>query len=76
MRLETCDVDDSDAAPDRDLAADVLRALVERPRTRTDLRALLRVRNQRLGTMLEELREAGSVRRDAGVWLRVPVPVP
>ena len=65
-----------DAAPDRDLAADVLGALVERPRTRTDLRAQLRVRNERLTTVLEQLRHAGQVRRDAGVWITVPIPAP
>ena len=65
-----------DAAADRDLAADVLDALVERPRTRTDLRAQLRVRNERLGTVLDELRNAGRIQRDAGVWIAVPVPAP
>jgi len=74
VHLDICDDDATDAAPDRDLATDVLGALVDRPRTRTDLRALLRVRNQRLGNVLEQLREAGRVRRDAGVWLSVPVP--
>jgi len=76
VHLELSGDDDSNGAPDPDLAADVLRALVLRPRTRTDLRALLRVRNQRLGTVLQELRAARRIRRDAGVWLTVPVPPP
>jgi len=76
VHLEIGGDDPCDAAPDRDLAADVLGALVERPRTRTDLRAQLRVRNERLGTVLDELRNAGRIQRDAGVWIAVPVPVP
>ncbi|NOY91671.1 MAG: AAA family ATPase [Deltaproteobacteria bacterium] len=76
LHLEIGGDDGSDDAPDRDLAADVLEALAERPRTRTDLRAQLRVRNERLGSVLEELRHAGRIRRDAGVWIRVPVPAP
>ncbi len=76
MHLEISDVGASDAAPDRDLAADVLGALVDRPRTRTDLRAQLRVRNERLGAVLEQLRQAGRLQRDAGVWTTVPVPAP
>lgn len=74
VHLEISDDDNSDAAPDRNLAADVLDALVQRPRTRTDLRAQLRVRNERLGTVLEQLRHAGQVRRDAGVWTTVAIP--
>lgn len=76
VHLELSDTRGSDATPDRDLAADVLDALAERPRTRTDLRALLCVRNERLGTVLEQLQHAGEVRRDAGVWITVPVPAP
>jgi len=76
VHLEISGEHRSDAAPDRDLAADILGALVERPRTRTDLRAQLHVRNERLGTVLEQLRNAGRIQRDAGVWIAVPVPAP
>jgi len=76
VHLEISDEHHTDAAPDRDLAANVLCALVDQPRTRTDLRAQLRVRNERLGTVLEQLRHAGRVRRDAGVWISIPIPDP
>lgn len=76
LHLEIGGDDGSDATADRDLAADVLGALTERPRTRTDLRAQLRVRNERLGSVLERLRHAGRIRRDAGVWIPIPVPAP
>ncbi len=76
VHLETADVDYHDAAPDRDLTADVLSALADRPRTRTDLRAQLHVRNERLGTVLEQLTHQGQIRRLAGVWTTGPVPVP
>lgn len=76
LHLELTNADDHDAAPDRDLAVDVLAAIVERPRTRTDLRAQLRVRNQRLGTVLAQLEHLGRIRRLAGVWTAVPIPAP
>lgn len=76
VHLEISEDDSADAAGDRDLAADVLGALIEQPRTRTDLRAQLRVRNERLGTVLQQLQHAGRVRQDAGVWATVPVPAP
>jgi len=58
-----------------DLPAAVLRVLTDQPRTRTDLRAHLRVRNERLGLALEQLRDAGRVHRHGGLWRVVPVPV-
>jgi len=77
VHLELCDTDRSnDDVPDRDLATDVLAALSQRPRTRTDLRAHLRVRNERLGSVLEQLQHQGSVCRNRGVWSAVPVPAP
>lgn len=74
VHLEIGGAHHCDAAPGRDLAADVLGALLDQPRTRTDLRAQLRVRNERLGTVLEQLRLDGQIRRHAGVWTTVPVP--
>ena len=74
VHLETADVDYHDAAPERDLTADVLSALADRPRTRTDLRAQLHVRNERLGIVLGQLSHQGQIRRLAGVWTTVPVP--
>jgi len=76
VHLEIAGAHHPDAAPDRNLTADVLGALAERPRTRTDLRAQLRVRNERLGSVLEQLRDNHQILRHHGVWTTVPVPTP
>lgn len=70
LHLELIEVDDDHGGSD--LTAAVLRALGEHPRTRTDLRALLRVRNERLGLVLEQLREDGRLMRRDGSWALVP----
>lgn len=62
----------------------ILRLLADEstPRTRTELRVALRVRNERLGDALERLSAAGVIERIGDRWLRsaatavVPVPVP
>jgi hypothetical protein len=59
-----------------DLTDAVLHALRERRRTRTELRALLRVRNERLGLVLEQLREGGQIERREGLWTTVPRSAP
>lgn len=51
-------------------------AIARAPRTRTDLRAQLRIRNERLGAVLVELRDRGQIRRLRGLWYHVPVPAP
>lgn len=70
LHLELLDADDERA--ERDLSADVLRALAEQPRTRTDLRAHLGVRNERLGLALTQLRDDHRVERRDGLWSIVP----
>jgi hypothetical protein len=69
---------DAPAEPCVDLPAAVLAALdrAVRPLTRNQLRAILHVRNQRLGAVLTELLKAGTVTRDGDRWTRTPVPVP
>jgi len=69
-------VDAEDARAERDLPAAVLRALAEQPRTRTDLRAHLAVRNERLGDALAQLRDDGRVERRDGLWRLVPHSAP
>lgn len=59
-----------------DLASALLAALDERPRTRTDLRAHLRVRNERLGLTLAQLRDAGRILQRDGLWIVVPRSAP
>lgn len=62
----------------------VLRLFAEdnTPRTRTELRVALRVRNERLGDALERLSAAGAIQRLGDRWFRsgasvtVPVPIP
>jgi hypothetical protein len=61
---------------EHDLTSVLLAALAERPRTRTDLRSLLRVRNERLGLALAQLRDAGRIRQRAGLWTLVPDSAP
>ena len=50
------------------------------PKTRTELRVALRVRNERLGDALERLSATGAIQRLGDRWSRsgtlVPVPVP
>jgi hypothetical protein len=60
----------------------VLRLLGEAtaPKTRTELRVSLRVRNERLGDALERLAAAGAIQRLGDRWVRsgatIPVPIP
>ncbi len=58
-----------------DLEADILAALAQQPQTRAQLRATLRVRNQRLGTTLERLAQGGRIARHHNRWV-VPIPAP
>lgn len=74
LHLELLEADDEHG--NTDLAADVLRALAEQPRTRTDLRANLRVRNERLGLTLTQLRDDGRIHRRDGLWAAVPDSAP
>ena len=50
--------------------------LRERPLSRTRLRAMLRVRNERLGAVLDRLQHAERIVRADGLCSVVPVPVP
>ena len=74
LRLELLDVDDE--RTERDLDAEILRALADGPRTRTDLRAHLGVRNERLGTVLTQLTGDGRVERRDGLCRLVPRSAP
>jgi hypothetical protein len=74
LHLELLEADEERA--ERDLGADVLHALAERPWTRTDLRAHLGVRNERLGLLLTQLSEDGRVERRDGLWRLVPHSAP
>jgi len=51
----------------------VVDVLMKRPVSRSRLRAMLRVRNERLGAALERLEQAGRIQRADGVW-SVPIP--
>ena len=62
-----------DAAPD--LETDILAALARQPLTRSQLRATLRVRNQRLGLALDRLAQSGRIIRQHNRWV-VPTPAP
>lgn len=64
--------DEEHADEGDDLASALLAALHERARTRTDLRAHLRVRNERLGLTLAQLRDAGRILQRDGLWTLVP----
>jgi len=44
--------------------------------SRDQIRAALRVRNDRVGPELAELAREGLIRRDGALWKRVPVPAP
>jgi hypothetical protein len=59
-----------------DLASAILAALRERPRTRTNLRAQLRIRNERLGVTLAQLRDVGTIHQHEGLWRVVPDSTP
>jgi len=59
----------------RDLEADILTALADQPLTRPQLRALLSVRNQRLGTALDQLARRGRITCQQHRWA-VPIPTP
>ena len=63
--------DDADASLERD----VLAALADGPLTRDQLRATLRVRNQRLGAALDRLLQAGRLVRQHDGWV-IPIPAP
>src|SRR5262249_14823110 len=71
----------SDAPPDDDAPRDLDRRLLEalrradRPLSRSQLRADLRVRNERLGDALVRLTASGAIVRHADHWA-VPVPLP
>jgi hypothetical protein len=71
LHLEIVGADAQDADGD-DLTSAVLSTLRERPRTRTDLRAHLRVRNERLGVALAQLRDAGKIHHHDGLWRAIP----
>ncbi len=62
-----------DASPD--LEADILATLAQQPLTRAQLRAALRVRNQRLGLALDRLAQGGRIIRQLNRW-SVPIPTP
>jgi hypothetical protein len=74
VRLDVVDAPESEpaaTAPVRDahgLEQAVLLALSTAPLARADLRARLRVRNERLGETLSRLLDAGSVRRIGDCW--------
>lgn len=74
LHLELIETTGDDAHSD--LNAAVLEVLAERPLTRTDLRARLRVRNQRLGLVLDKLQSDGHIRRHKGLWSVVPRSAP
>lgn len=57
------------------LEAAILAALAQQPLTRAQLRAALRVRNQRLGITLDRLAQSGHVARQHNRWV-VPIPAP
>lgn len=59
--------------PASHLEADILAALGQQPLTRAQLRATLRVRNQRLGVTLDHLAQDGRITRQHDQWV-VPIP--
>jgi len=74
LHLELCDAEDERA--ERHLPAEVVSALAAQPRTRTDLRAHLGVRNERLGLALTQLQGDGRIERHRGLWRVVPHSAP
>jgi hypothetical protein len=73
LHLELVEIDEAQRC---DLTAEILAALAQQPRTRTDLRAQLRVRNQRLGLVLSQLHRDGYILRRDGLWRLVPRSAP
>jgi hypothetical protein len=73
--LEVVDPPATPPAPSLDLEAEVLATLGQQPLTRAQLRARLRVRNQRLGATLARLAQAGHIARQQDQWV-IPVPTP
>ena len=59
--------DEADALPLERIVVDVLSA-AEAPQTRTELRARVKVRNERLGQVLTRLAAAGAIRRLGDRW--------
>jgi len=82
MHLAIVDADEApgDAGPTpADLDAAILRALDQaatRGLPRASLRAVLHVRNERLGAALTRLVAAGNIARHGDSWVAVAVPVP
>ena len=72
------DTEPEEGEPRADLAAAVLAAIdaAEAPPSRRELRAALRVRNQRLGPVLDQLLADGRIARVGDRWTRPTVPVP
>src|SRR5690606_16322323 len=74
LHLELLDADDQRA--EHHPGAHVLRALAERPWTRTERRAHIGVRNAPLGLLLTQLSQDGRVERRDGLWRLVPHSAP
>lgn len=74
----TDDTEHEEGEPRADLATAVLAAIdaAEAPPSRRELRAALRVRNQRLGPVLDQLLADGRAVRVGDRWVRPTVPVP
>lgn len=71
--LRVCDgLVDPSSSRQRNLHQDVLDLLARegRPLPRTEIRALLRVNNQRLGDALDQLAQKGCICRSAQAWVR------
>ncbi len=69
----------SDSPPAAGLDSALLDALQHagpRGLPRTSLRAILHVRNERLGDTLTRLAASGNITRQGDQWIRIPVPVP
>ena len=64
----------SAVAPADDLEAKLLTTLAAAPLSRADLRAALRMRNERLGALLTRLADSGRIVRRGDQWA-VPVPL-
>jgi predicted Rossmann fold nucleotide-binding protein DprA/Smf involved in DNA uptake len=73
--LEVVDPSATPPHPSLDLEAEVLAVLGQQPLTRAQLRARLRVRNQRLGATLAHLAQAGRIAQQQDHWV-IPVPAP
>ncbi len=74
--FQVVDPPDATGEANATLEADVLTALTRKPLSRNQLRATLRVRNQRLGTALHRLLQAGRIiRKDDNTWA-IPIPAP